>query len=511
MVASFLRCASLLLFLALTGSALVSAEAPPPEQAKRFAGQAVKLEHDEQYADAAEKMAEAVQLAPTNENYVAYTARLFAKAENYEQSLHHARAVVQLNPKDARHHLLVMRAANKLDRNDEAEAAARKVLALGRSGASKQSLDEARAFLENFDDYRAERMMGDAVALHRQGHLADALATLKDASALDARNTTLARYQHELEAHTRDDAIDEHALQAPKEAEKTFKALAAYLVKPCKDDREKARAVYRWVTDRLTYNVEEYFSNKQWDNSADTVFRTRKGVCLGFANVFQKLGEQAGLEVVRIGGPVKGNGYRPGDDLKKHLHAWNAVKIEKRWRLVDPTWGAGSINDKRQYEKRFREFYFLTPPELLIFDHFPEDRQWQQLPTPITLEEFVKWPKFKSHLFELGIPVKDIQARLKANPRMEFVEAWNFPGPRIQLQTSALGKRLRAGSKVHWRIQALGLQEVAIFNGGKWQTVPRTDDVFEIELKPEVGELKVSVVYPNEEERLFLLLRYVVE
>ncbi|MCS7045368.1 MAG: transglutaminase-like domain-containing protein, partial [Gemmataceae bacterium] len=53
-------------------------------------------------------------------------------------------------------------------------------------------------------------------------------------------------------------AIDQHALKAPPEAEASLDSLAEYLAKPCKTDRDKARAIYRWITDRIAYDVERF-------------------------------------------------------------------------------------------------------------------------------------------------------------------------------------------------------------------------------------------------------------
>ena len=43
--------------------------------------------------------------------------------------------------------------------------------------------------------------------------------------------------------------------------------LADYLARPCKTDRDKARAAYRWITDRIAYDAEAFFTGKRGDNS----------------------------------------------------------------------------------------------------------------------------------------------------------------------------------------------------------------------------------------------------
>src|SRR5262249_29933569 len=45
--------------------------------------------------------------------------------------------------------------------------------------------------------------------------------------------------------------IDKHALAATADDEASLDQLAQYLARPCKSDRDKARAIYRWITDRI--------------------------------------------------------------------------------------------------------------------------------------------------------------------------------------------------------------------------------------------------------------------
>ena len=135
--------------------------------------------------------------------------------------------------------------------------------------------------------------------------------------------------------------IDEHALGAPGWAEESVESLAAYLMIPARDDEEKARAVYRWITANIDYDVESYFSGSYKTRSGSkTVLNDKKAVCAGYSQLFESLCDAAGLESVRIDGHGKGYSYTPFSDTGRTSdHAWNAVKIDDRWRLVDPTWG----------------------------------------------------------------------------------------------------------------------------------------------------------------------------
>src|SRR5262249_9978941 len=85
---------------------------------------------------------------------------------------------------------------------------------------------------------------------------------------------------------TGDVDIDKHALAATTADEATLVKLAKYLVGPCKSDRDKAHAIYRWITDRIAYNAEGLSSGNLGDNTPASVLKNRKAVCEGYAALY---------------------------------------------------------------------------------------------------------------------------------------------------------------------------------------------------------------------------------
>src|SRR4029077_3289564 len=118
---------------------------------------------------------------------------------------------------------------------------------------------------------------------------------------------------------------------------------------------------------------------------------------------------------------------------KSVSHAWNAVKIDGHWQLVDTTWGAGALLGK-EFKKKYNEYYFLTPPEQLVLTHLPNDPQWQLSETPVQPEEFEKWPRVNAALFELGFKFADVRAKLKEKNPPDLVEPLLIVGPRVSVQ-----------------------------------------------------------------------------
>jgi len=69
------------------------------------------------------------------------------------------------------------------------------------------------------------------------------------------------------------------------------------------------------------------------------------GVCSGYASLFKQMADIAGLECQVIMGYAKGYNYSYDiTKLPADNHAWISIKIDDKWYLADPTWGAGYID-----------------------------------------------------------------------------------------------------------------------------------------------------------------------
>ncbi len=195
-------------------------------------------------------------------------------------------------------------------------------------------------------------------------------------------------------------AIDQHALSAPASAERSLASLADYLSQPAKNDHEKARALYRWITAKIVYDTRGFFSGQVTNFTPEAVLRSRSSVCEGFAGLFQALALNAGLQAATIKGYAKGYGYLPGTGFRDPAnHTWNAVNLDGKWHLLDATMGSGYLNHEGQLVRQFRAYYFLTPPEAFIYDHFPLNTRWQLLATPVSRQAFEEQVWLKQHFF----------------------------------------------------------------------------------------------------------------
>ncbi|MFM7078552.1 MAG: transglutaminase domain-containing protein [Bacteroidota bacterium] len=152
-------------------------------------------------------------------------------------------------------------------------------------------------------------------------------------------------------------------------------------------DSGKARAFFTWIAHNINYDVEEYKmpSPDPDKQNAEIVFRNKKGVCQGYANLFETFCRMSSLPCVVVAGHVRELGrYSPAS------HAWNAIRIGNDWKLVDATWGAGVLNENGKYEAAFDDKYFLSSGENFIEEHYPFDPVWQLLTNPVNITDYRK-------------------------------------------------------------------------------------------------------------------------
>lgn len=187
--------------------------------------------------------------------------------------------------------------------------------------------------------------------------------------------------------------IDAHALEVPETAESNINSLAEYLTQNSETDLEKARALFIWMTDNIRYDVkllnssrltaEQRYERQQ----ANKVLKAKMGVCEGYTNLYHELCVAAGLQSEKVTGYAK----PPGQRVSRLGHAWNILKIDDEWKLIDNTWGAGTVDDvKNRYKKNFNEDFFLVDPKDHILTHFPNDPLFQMLPQPVPWNAFTK-------------------------------------------------------------------------------------------------------------------------
>ncbi|KAK3601241.1 hypothetical protein CHS0354_040419 [Potamilus streckersoni] len=225
--------------------------------------------------------------------------------------------------------------------------------------------------------------------------------------------------------------IDEHALKAPSSLRSSVSELVCYLVQPAKNNLERVRSFYRWITDNIRYDTEGYFSDSVGSCDPHDVLKTGRSVCQGYADLFSAFCREVNIPVKTISGYAKGYSYNPEIAITpstKTDHAWNVAFLNGDWRFVECTWGAGHLKEQR-FTKEFTEFYFLTDPEDFISEHYPQmnkieepDSKWQLMKKPISLEDFCRRVHLRKTALEFGvIPVSHTTGVLEVQSDATFI------------------------------------------------------------------------------------------
>ena len=122
---------------------------------------------------------------------------------------------------------------------------------------------------------------------------------------------------------------------------------------------QKVQAIYNWITANVKYDYSHMNDPTYWPQyTAYAAAVQKKAVCQGYANLFYRLANDAGVDC-RI---ITGKAY---NDDGTADHAWNIVRMEdEKYYCLDATWDAGS--DPKDYD------YFLKGLTSFSRDHQAE-------------------------------------------------------------------------------------------------------------------------------------------
>ncbi|WP_408031261.1 transglutaminase domain-containing protein [Tenacibaculum xiamenense] len=221
------------------------------------------------------------------------------------------------------------------------------------------------------------------------------------------------------------------------ESLKNVPLLTHNLTHSLKTDIEKFRAIYKWICaningdHRLSQKIlaknkklkNKTELSKEWQLSMlPKVFKKlrkqKRTMCTGYAYLLKYMSEIAGIKCKIIHGYAR-TATTNLNSFELINHSWNAVKINNKWYLCDPTWSSGYANESFQFIKDYNDGYFLTSPQLFSKNHFPLDETWllnsnesstSYLESPIIYNETFKHSTFpiSPSKIALEIPTKQL-------------------------------------------------------------------------------------------------------
>jgi hypothetical protein len=146
------------------------------------------------------------------------------------------------------------------------------------------------------------------------------------------------------------------------------------------DDYAKLRAIHDWVAKNIYYDFDAITNNTIDANGLNTL-KNKRGVCGGYADLYEMLCEAQGLKVYEAVGIATD---LPDDfpENPQYGHEWNIAKLGSRWINIDTTWDSANEYKNATFTQddpqalffdatdalfsQFHETYSITKPDYIL-------------------------------------------------------------------------------------------------------------------------------------------------
>ena len=188
-------------------------------------------------------------------------------------------------------------------------------------------------------------------------------------------------------------------------------------------DIEKARAAFFWIATNIEYinknpfqtaNPKFYIVTDESDyqrrlrledqKTIEETFNTRKGLCKGYALLFQRICNLLQIENQIILGYIKSSSNQIGFTPSQKNHAWNAFKVHNEWIFLDITMASG-FSYKGVWQSKFNDAFFDIKKETIKNTHYAQKNVWREYIGQSSLEEFSTLPYYSKAYFKNNFEV----------------------------------------------------------------------------------------------------------
>lgn len=230
--------------------------------------------------------------------------------------------------------------------------------------------------------------------------------------------------------------------------------VAEKLTANCATDYQRIKAIYDWECRTIAYDTSKSIY------SADSCYDELRGVCQAYCELFYYIATAAGVKVEIVNGLSKDIHSVVSDEG----HAWLfAYTSEDSGILLDPTWGAGTVNDGVFTRNKDHSKWFDTDPEWMILTHFPEQEVYQFLNKPLSKEEFMTMPVANPLWREYGITTHYIFEHLRAGD-LVLPKFYNQGEGEFEILEVPLRESLRIGETYTFRIRMKSGRNFIVIN-----------------------------------------------
>lgn len=266
------------------------------------------------------------------------------------------------------------------------------------------------------------------------------------------------------------------------------------IIKGCTTEKQKARAIYNYICENISYdtNYQIYHVDQCWEE--------KRGVCQAYSELFYCMATSVGLECHIISG-------------SKVNHAWNSVKINGKWILLDSTWGAGWVNGNVYGKRKFHDLWWDVDPYWMLFTHYPDETEWQLLSREYTTTEFDKLPRI-SPMDCFGLSGKKIMAGM-LNGKLQKLPQFHDDDNtiRFKIRSVPMTNTLMVGKTYTFKFKPESGVKWAIINESDWfyDWTIDSEGVYTMKIAPKnKGLLKIAVQKSIEDKNFWSAIEYKV-
>lgn len=258
-----------------------------------------------------------------------------------------------------------------------------------------------------------------------------------------------------------------------------YSKVAQTVVQGCDSKYSKAESLFQWICDKISYDT------KTDIRTADKCWEQQKAVCQGYCELYFRMAECVGLKTKLIYGKSR-NSIGQSEE-----HAWLSVETEKGNILLDPTWGAGSVENGKFCRQPNCMVWFDVEPEWFVFTHFPKDKKNMMMNVEISEAQFMKLPYASQLTAKLGFDGKEALEKA-LNGKLDF-PLINAASSRflnmVTLKKVPIQRHLKVGSSYTFTVEkksddyALSINNAReMLDETKWS---KTDNVYTITVVPQ--------------------------
>lgn len=249
------------------------------------------------------------------------------------------------------------------------------------------------------------------------------------------------------------------------------------IIKGCSTEKQKARAIYNYICENISYdtNYQIYHVDQCWEQ--------KKGVCQAYSELFYCMATAVGLECHIISG-------------SKVNHAWNGVKINGKWMLLDSTWGAGWVNGNVYGKRKFHDLWWDVDPYWMMFTHYPDESEWQLLGKKYSTSEFDKLPRI-SPMDCFGLSGQKVMNGVLSGKLIQLPKFYDDDNTvRFKVKSIPMTSTLMAGKTYTFKFKPESGVKWAVINEGDWfyDWVVDAKGIYTMKVTPKKkGKLTISV------------------